>query len=42
MKTKRPRQGAASSTGPKMIRIDAQVRDYLVAAVSALSGHERR
>jgi len=25
-----------------MIRIDAQVRDYLVAAVSALSGHERR
>jgi hypothetical protein len=28
--------------GPKMIRIDAQVRDYLVTAVSALSGHERR
>jgi hypothetical protein len=28
--------------GPKMLRIDAQVRDYLVTAVSALSGHGRR
>jgi hypothetical protein len=28
--------------GPKMIRIDAQVRDYLVTAVSALSGHDRK
>jgi hypothetical protein len=28
--------------GPKMLRIDAQVRDYLVTAVSALSGHERK
>ena len=25
-----------------MLRIDAQVRDYLVAAVTALSGHKRR
>jgi hypothetical protein len=28
--------------GPKMIRIDAQMRDYLVTAVSALSGHVRK
>jgi hypothetical protein len=28
--------------GPKLLRIDRDVRDYLVAAVSALSGHERK
>jgi hypothetical protein len=28
--------------GPKMLRIDRDVRDYLVAAVSALSGHDRK
>jgi hypothetical protein len=28
--------------GPKMLRIDAQVRDYLVTAVSALYGHDRK
>jgi hypothetical protein len=28
--------------GPMMLRIDRPMRDYLVAAVSALSGHKRR
>ena len=28
--------------GPKLLRIDAEVRDYLIAVVSALSGHDRR
>jgi len=28
--------------GTKILRIDGHVRDYLVAAVSALSGHKRR
>jgi hypothetical protein len=28
--------------GSKMLSIDAQMRDYLVSAVSALSGHKRR
>jgi hypothetical protein len=28
--------------GPKMLRIDRDVRDYLMAAVSALSGHDRK
>jgi hypothetical protein len=28
--------------GPSMLRIDTHVRDYLVSAVSALSGHKRR
>ena len=28
--------------GPGMLRIDAQVRDYLIAAVSALSGRIQR
>jgi hypothetical protein len=28
--------------GTKILRIDAQVRDYLMTAVSALSGHDRK
>jgi hypothetical protein len=28
--------------GPAMVRIDKPMRDYLVTAVSALSGHKRR
>ena len=28
--------------GPGMLRIDRPMRDYLVSAVSALSGHKRR
>jgi hypothetical protein len=27
---------------PKLLRIDRDVRDFLVTAVSALSGHERK